>query len=171
MRDNKGYSLVELVVVIAIMTILAGVVTVSIRSVFGTEAKQCAANMQSQINNTKQMTMAKSRVDLKIYVGTDGAYYADMQVYAANQTDIESTTTTKLGKKSVKVEYTTDSYMADNSFNTLTSTNPFVIEFDRSSGALKNPSACVRGIRITKGNHVKKITIYPETGKVKLENE
>ena len=169
MKDNKGFSLVELIVVIAIMSILAGVVTISLSSANGTYVKECAAHMKSQLNNARQMTMAKSRVSLKFYVDSNGAYYADMCVYGSDQVSVIDTTTTKLGRKSVVVQYTTNSSYAESSFTTLTASNPIEIEFDRSSGAVKNSSGCVKQIKVSKGSNTKKITIYPETGKVAVE--
>ena len=172
MKDNKGFSLVELIVVIAIMSILTGVSVLSIRSATGTYVKQCTANIESQINNTRHMTMAKNKVKLKIYVDSNGVYYADMEVYASDSsTTPESTTTTKVGKSSVDVYFTTDTSMADTSFKKVDSTNPIIIEFDRSSGALKDTTNCVKQIKISKGAHTKRITIYPETGKISVKTD
>ena len=80
MKDNKGFSLVELIVVIAIMSILTGVSVLSIRSATGTYVKQCTANIESQINNTRHMTMAKNKVKLKIYVDSNGVYTVKIEV-------------------------------------------------------------------------------------------
>lgn len=171
MRNNKGFSLVELIVVIAIMSVLTGMVTISMRSATGAYVKQCTSNMESQIKNTKHMTMAKSRVSLQIYVGADGAYYSDMIVYGADQTTVLDTTTTKLGRKSVTVEYTNDASMAESSFSTLTATNPINIEFDRSSGSMKDKTNCVRKIVIYQGSYKKSITFYAETGKISVVRE
>lgn len=41
-KNNGGFSLVELIVVIAISVVLIGAATISIRSVMGVEVKQCA---------------------------------------------------------------------------------------------------------------------------------
>lgn len=172
MKDNKGFSIVELIVVIAIMSILAGVVTISMRSVTGTYVKQCSANIKSQLANTRHMTMGKNKVKLKIYVGSDGAYYSDMEVYASDSSVTpENVTTTKLGKKSVEVKYSKEAGLSEGSFKILTESNPIEIEFDRSSGAVKDAVNCVKQIKVSQGSHTKKITIYTETGKISEENE
>lgn len=172
MKDNKGFSLVELIVVIAIMSILTGVSVLSIRSAIGTYVKQCTANIESQINNARHMTMAKNKVSLKIYVDSSGAYYADMEVYATDSsTTPESVTTKKLGRSSVDVSFTTDSSMADGTFKKVDSSNPIIIEFDRSSGALKDQTNCVKQIKISQGAHTKRITIFPETGKISVKTD
>ena len=52
-KNNGGFSLVELIVVIAISVVLIGAATISIRSVMGVEVKQCARNIESIINKTR----------------------------------------------------------------------------------------------------------------------
>jgi len=41
-KNNKGFSLIELIVVIAIMSIMVGFLVVSLSTVFGTKARECA---------------------------------------------------------------------------------------------------------------------------------
>ena len=75
-KNNGGFSLVELIVVIAISVVLIGAATISIRSVMGVEVKQCARNIESIINKTRVTTMGKDSAVLEIYKdASDGAYY------------------------------------------------------------------------------------------------
>lgn len=60
-RDNRGVSLVELIVVIAIMAIMVGVGVLSISLLFGTQARGCAQKVSSMLNETK--TGCLSRFD------------------------------------------------------------------------------------------------------------
>ena len=66
-KNNGGFSLVELIVVIAISVVLIGAATISIRSVMGVEVKQCARNIESIINKTRVTTMGKDSAVLEIY--------------------------------------------------------------------------------------------------------
>ena len=50
-HNNKGLSLVELIVVIAIMSVLTGVVSFGISNIFNTKVTQCADNMENIINS------------------------------------------------------------------------------------------------------------------------
>ena len=75
-KNNGGFSLVELIVVIAISVVLIGAATISIRSVMGVEVKQCSRNIESIINKTRVTTMGKDSAVLEIYKdASDGAYY------------------------------------------------------------------------------------------------
>jgi len=153
-KNNGGFSLVELVVVIAISVVLIGAATISIRSVMGVEVKQCARNIESIINKTRVTTMGKDSAVLEIYKdASDGAYYY--------KTTINGTVSdpSKIGKNRIDVYYSVnDDYTGK-------------LQFDRSSGAQKpdaNGKCCSR-IWIQKNSTEKVITIYKETGKVVCE--
>ncbi len=166
MKSNKGFSLVELVVVIAIMAILATVATISIRAIFGTQAKECARNIESQLNNVRVKTMGKNSVTLEIYKGADGAYYSNV-ITNKGQSD-EFSNEKKIGKSRVEVSYSlSEDYSGK---KTLEVGDKIVVEFDRSSGAVKESGGkCCSRIWVSQGNTEKIITIYKETGKVEYE--
>ena len=163
-KNNGGFSLVELIVVIAISVVLIGAATISIRSVMGVEVKQCARNIESIINKTRVTTMGKDSVVLEIYKEpSDGAYYYKTTI---NGTVSE---TSKIGKSRIDVYYSIND---DNSNEKqLNVSDSIVLQFDRSSGAQKadsNGNYCSR-IRVQKNSTEKVITIYKETGKVVCE--
>ena len=96
-KNNGGFSLVELIVVIAISVVLIGAATISIRSVMGVEVKQCARNIESIINKTRVTSMGKDSAVLKIYKASDGAYYYKMTI---NGTESDPS---KIGKSRIEV--------------------------------------------------------------------
>jgi prepilin-type N-terminal cleavage/methylation domain-containing protein len=98
-KNNGGFSLVELIVVIAISVVLIGAATISIRSVMGVEVKQCARNIESIINKTRVTSMGKDSAVLKIYKASDGAYYYKMTI---NGTESDPS---KIGKSRIEVYY------------------------------------------------------------------
>lgn len=85
--DNRGFSLVELIVVIAIMAIAVGTLTLSVSMVTGAESKKAFQKLEALIDETR--TGAMSRFDQQLtvcykskdalYDGTDvtGEYDAD----------------------------------------------------------------------------------------------
>ncbi len=164
MKSNKGFSLVELIVVIAIIAVLAGATTIAISSIFGTHAKECARNIESQLNNVRVKTMGKYSVTLEIYKGSDGAYYSKTII----NNDTSNAEEKKIGRSKVKLEYSlAEDYSGR---KTLEAGDKIVFEFDRSSGALKEVSGkCCSRIWVSHGNTEKVITIYKETGKVVYE--
>ncbi|MCQ2080725.1 MAG: prepilin-type N-terminal cleavage/methylation domain-containing protein [Lachnospiraceae bacterium] len=71
MKSNKGFSLIELIIVIAIMVILIGAGGFGLSLLFGTEARSAWKNMDAQLNDVK--TGAMSRASECMYV-----YYIDV---------------------------------------------------------------------------------------------
>lgn len=98
--DNRGFSLVELIVVIAIMAIAVGTLTLSVSMVTGAESKKAFQKLESLIDETR--TGAMSRFDQQLtvcykskdasYDGTDvtGEYDADGFYGIMNMTTLKA---------------------------------------------------------------------------------
>ena len=94
-KDNRGLSLLELIVVIAIMAVLIGAAGFGLSLLVGTEARQAVYKMEAQLNDTKTGTLTKAGEDLVVrYIdvssnaddwalkGVDkSGYYADKCLY------------------------------------------------------------------------------------------
>jgi len=83
--NNKGFSLIELIVVVAIMVIMTGVISLSLSLLIGSEAKQASEKISAQINEVKTGAMSRYNEDLSIvYVSDPSAYdWADQEGYYA----------------------------------------------------------------------------------------
>ena len=152
-KNNGGFSLVELIVVIAISVVLIGAATISIRSVMGVEVKQCARNIESIINKTRVTTMGKDSAVLEIYKdASDGAYYY--------KTTINGTVSapSKVGKSRIDVYYSMKDDYSDKT--QLNSSDKIMLQFDRSSGAQK-PDAAVSGFKKTAQKRLSRYTRRP----------
>ena len=148
-NNNRGFSLVELIVVVAIGAILIGASILSIASISGTAAKQCARNIESILNKTKVTTMGKDTAAIELYKdGSDGAYY--YKVTVTNGKGEITVETKKIGRSNLEIRM-------------LDASNPIKIEFDRSSGAEKTD---IGKIWVKHGSTEKTIIIYKETGKI-----
>ena len=164
MKESKGFSLIELIVVIAIMAVLTGVITISVSTIGGYYARECAENIVSKLNSTKTSTMGKNSVELEIYRDTDEVYYARI----IENGDVSNARTERIGKKSVSVQYSMEEDYTN--VQSLGST-PVSISFDRSSGEvmLDSNDKCLRKIWVSQGKITREITIYQLTGKVELK--
>lgn len=163
-NNNKGFSLVELMVVCAVGAALTAAVVLSLNTVFNTEAKQCGEMIQNVLNQSKTTTMGKQRIELEFYKdSSDGNYY-----YRVIENGAEKQFE-KIGRASIEITYSLEEDYSE--VKTLNESNPIVVEFDRSSGAVKanaDGKYCSR-IWVKKGATEKIITIYKETGKVVCE--
>ena len=71
--NNKGYSFVELVVVIAIIVILAGMSAITLHAVDNAKYKKAATTLQSEINTLRTTVMAQNpNMALKLVYLADG---------------------------------------------------------------------------------------------------
>ena len=88
MKDNNGFSLIELIVIIAIMVIMVGMGGLAMSLLTGSDAKQAAEKIGSQLDEAKTGAMSRYDEDLNIiYVDNPDDYdWADKQgFYAVKQ--------------------------------------------------------------------------------------
>lgn len=174
-RDNKGFTLVELVIVIAMLSIFLGIFVTNIGRITGYNAKECYKKITSAITAEKINTLGKAKKTgeryLQIYrdTATDRIYV--QTVTNANTTGVTPTVIdkTKLTKRSgVKVGYeTSDGSTVDD----VVSGSELNICFNRATGAMVNLDAgytpsTLKYIYITAGRYKYTIELEPRTGKI-----
>ena len=179
-NKNGGFSLVELIVVIAIMAVLTGIASMSLASVMGVSVKQCARDIQSAANQTRVSTLGKDEVIMTITKGNKSksseAYYCTI----VTKDGLGKTTENeeKIGKSNMDITYVlSDSKGNKTSDITLDDTHSLTIKFNRGTGAM---APCMKSdgssggdyycmqIKVKKNSTEKIISFYPETGKVSL---
>lgn len=78
-REDGGYSIVELIIVVAIIAAVIAVAGYSIVMIFSANAKACANDLQRAFTDCKVTTMGKAEAYLELY-GQDGCVYSLMTV-------------------------------------------------------------------------------------------
>jgi len=190
MKDNnKGFSLVELIVVIALMAVLVGFVVLSMGVLGSSQARECAQKVSGKIDSVKTGSLSlydetmelKFRTKAETGITSDG-YYTSCYVYTidheANNFASTEPETRKVGSKNVIIKV----YFSDATSLELGKTNSITVSFDRSSGAFDY--AMVNGsirtdasgnpvhydkITFTNGSKVYTLKMVPETGKHYVE--
>lgn len=171
---NAGFSLIELIVVIAVMVIVAGIGAAWIGNISGYRARECAGKVASTLSGAKIKSLSKQQNTGDAYwelkKGSDGKYYVSTyypEYSGGGYTLVEETA--KVGKTSnLKVTYT--DVDGDHEVD---SSNPLQLCYDRSTGALYEGSAGtvdktknISEIRVSNGARSFKIEIVAKTGKV-----
>lgn len=170
-QNNTGFSLVELVVVIAIMAILTGVISVGLSSLMGKQAQKCSKTIESSLNNIRIQTMARRSVTARLK--KDGDNYVLVTATRVNDTDPATEKTDIVGGEKVNVYFSTDSAGTK---QPVTETGIDIV-FDRASGELytfgEASAATSDGgkyyLYIEQGSKSYTIRIYKETGKIELK--
>lgn len=153
-KNNSGVSLVELMIVLAIMSVLAGVMAYSFSIVSTKNATQCAKNMQLAIEKHRTNVMGKKNGSITFSYESDG-------VYVVENFDGNNLSPVRIGKPDVVVKYS-------NGTEELTSGNSFTVSFNRSDGSVK----CGYDkfpITVSKKSKVYTLTIDELTGRLTLQ--
>ena len=186
-KNNAGFSLVELMVVVAIMAVLMGVASYSFRLILSNSAKECAEKLSSQLYETKTGSMIRYGEELTIYYhqkagSTDeysDGYYIKRASYTISKAGLSGLSPTPkpiAGNEVRKIasnRVTISAFLkGDASPIPITNAQEITIRYDRISGAFKQ--AIINGVEnssyfekivITSGNKICTITMIPETGK------
>lgn len=161
---NRGFTFIELIVVIAIMGVAMSVSSYALGVISLTNAKNCASEMESALEKTRTQSLSSdsdaSLASVSFYVGTDGVYMEKSYEGTAK----------KIGGRGVAVTYQTK----DGQTFTLDAQR-LTFTFNRSSGAFREISLdgtskgeCT-AISVTGGGKTYTITCYPKTGKTKMQ--
>lgn len=83
--NNKGFSLVELIVIMAIMAMSIGAVSLSVSLVTGSEAKKAFEKIEAQLDEVKTGSMSRFDETLEIKFLTADADYDESDLSGYNQ--------------------------------------------------------------------------------------
>lgn len=167
-KDNKGTSLVELIIVIAILAVLVGGLGLGVQLVSGKPAEQCASKLKSIMQNNRITAMGKCEARLEIFSTPNGGVMVREFIDGSEMSPVT------IVKKDVTVQYMLDD---DGTYIPLGGIlDPLIISYNRSSGAFNDLSGmdpayagkyCTE-IVITKGSTVKTLKLSYLTGKISL---
>lgn len=135
MKNNKGFSLVELIIVLAILAVVTGVSFVGFGYVYGKNVKSTIEKIDNSLLKIQSYTMSKSTGGRDIYMRltkkSDGYYVEYWHSGATSPIESEN-----IGKKN----YTLTAYYNGGSSGTVTvgsaQNSQVDIYFDRSTGGL-----------------------------------
>lgn len=190
--DNRGFSIIELMVIIAIMAIMLGVLAANIGRISGYRAKECRTKVISSLENGRLMTLSKSRGGST--VATSNTYLCfvrndtDGCNYCITVVENEITDVKKISKGKVVLKYSFIKDATDGtpigSFSgpsTLSMETPDAtlqtalsagtrVAFSRQNGAFlpTETSGYYYQMFASLGQYNYGITIHPKTGKVEV---
>lgn len=161
-RDNRGISLVEILVVVAIMAVLGGVGIWGINAMTGKPAQQCAQKIVYSLERHRTTSMSKVEAKYKLVRDpiNDRVFYEEYIRNDLNE-DFVRSARVEIGDSKTKVQYLLGS---DPTRLEL----PLELAFDRSSGSFKTQTGggyCTK-IIIMRGGREYEVTLVPLTGKV-----
>ena len=134
-EKNKGYTLVELVVVVSIMAILLTIIVPNVSIIWSFRAKRAANSIAAALDKTKVEAMNRLVGEMKLEKRSDGyyiTYYLDRGKRAA---DISEEDSEQIGPSRLRISYTTDS--EDGVVHELQEGESLILTYDRDTGAFR----------------------------------
>lgn len=127
-KTSRGFSLIEVIVITAIIAVCCGIIAASISSVSSSQARKCAEEMNALLSKCRICAMSRSAdVYLKLYCDAKDniiAEYIEDGVIVSQE---------QLGNSRAHAAYITDT-RHDLS---VAGTQPLCLSFKRETGALK----------------------------------
>lgn len=152
---NKGFSLIELIVVIAIMAVAMAIGGYALSAVSLANAKSCANEINSALEMTRTHACSSdNQSNVKFYRESDGTLMMKKNYEGVAK---------KIGSKVVILEYSVDD---GKNYEKVTDTTGITFTFNRSSGAFTSE---YDSLRISSGGKRYTIICYLLTGKTKME--
>lgn len=199
MKKDRGFSLIELVVVLAVFAVLLGVIIPSINMLPGmrcreAEGKLCAALEQNHTNGMNYFASA-----MRLYQdGETGDYYVEYYVNSKmDQKNYQMVCQDKIkiGSRKVTISYSVDhqaekteikefdelwlAYDRDSgSFHKIFSGCPKIVEKSHSEAPNPAPEIYYNGVKdsyyteiyVSSGKRNRVIHLYPDSGQYQVEN-
>ena len=161
--NNQGISLVEVIIVLAIMAIIGGALFLSTSVATDKHVTSCAEKIASAIEQTRNLAMGKQGAYIEIWKDTGDTVYLQMYVEGQPYGDLVN-----VGHAGLTIEVT---YKQNTG---VTYTNPIgdaahklKIVFNRSNGSVEyDGSYAPHIIDVTNGRREIKVTIDAFTGRV-----
>ena len=183
-HNNKGLTLIELIIVIAIMAVLIGFVSFSVSLLFGTQAKGCAQKVSAMLSETQTGCLSRFDETMELSFMSKGAddavlsdgYYTKNYVHtidkSANRVVASDSEIRRMGGGRVTITV----YLSDGDVFELGTSKSITVSYDRATGAFDpvvvdgtQTNAYIDKITFQSGLRTFTITMVAETGKHTLQ--
>lgn len=155
---NKGFSLVELLVVVALFTILASIAATGITLATSRPADECAKKIQVALEGNRNTTMGKFSASITFSADSEGVYIEEI-INGISEGKV------KIGQSGVNVVYKLSGT------ETSLSAAPLMISFDRADGSLNAQvdGTYLESFEVSRGERKLTVTIDKLTGRVDVK--
>lgn len=175
--NNEGLSLVELIVVIAIMAIIAGASSIGVSFAFSRDAHQCAVKLNDAIYTARMNSMSKA-----------GAYYMEVKMQDGEYVAVINDGTSEVYNEKISEngKIKNIAFELNGAGDNISDSKSVKIVFDKSKGNVREynnvgfsadgaAGTNVDGLIVftidqSRGNKSETVTLVTATGKHKIGN-
>lgn len=190
-QKNKGFTLVEMVITVAIFAILLGILVPSLNSILGFRTQRAANSIASALDKTKIEASNRLVGEMKLEKLDDGyyiSYYLD-RGKVGSESNVEQDQAEKIAPARTLISYMTD----DNVTHPMETGDSIVLTYDRATGGflplqettwtqkailaeldagkdipLTRKGKYCTAITVQGGRRIKTINMYINTGKYEI---
>ncbi len=108
-KKNQGFTLVEMVITVAIFAILLGILSLSLNSVLGFRVQRATNSIASALDKTRREAMSRLVGEMKLEYRSDGyyiTYYLDRGKESATTSKIRDDDSEKIAPAGTRISYT-----------------------------------------------------------------
>ena len=138
-EENKGFTLIEVIIVVAIFATLLGIMIPSLNSVLGFHVRRTTESICSALDRTKSEAMNRLVAEVKLsYVAGDGyyiTYYLDRGKDGGSDENVRDDQAEKIAPAKTRVSYTDDKGKSHNMWETGNTT--LILTYDRATGGFR----------------------------------
>ena len=162
--EKEGFSLVELIVVIALMALLVGLAALSVSLLSASDSKGLASHVNDSLTELKSLNESNGGMFfLHIYKKSDG-FYAKIDEKGAYGVPTSNEGATRLGSESLKLEAT----FAAGASSEITGDSNVLLGVRKKDGSFWNPAlptSVVKSFEIKNGDNLEyKVILAEDTG-------
>lgn len=137
-KKNRGFTLVELVIVIAIFSVLLGILIPSLNSILGFREQRASNSIKAALDQTKTQAMNRLVGEMELSYKSDGYYITYYINHGKNSSSDTKDSSEKIAPASLNILYTT----CDNQGNVsgeqkLSDRGSLIITYDRATGSFR----------------------------------
>lgn len=175
MKNHKGVSIIELVVVLAILSVLTGVTIFSVGLLSGWKLTKCTKSMETGLAATKAAALSRNRLD----TASDEQKAQNVEMRISNENGrlvlgVYREPDRVVGDRSISLTYVTKKG-AQEYRELLKNGETLTLTFDRSSGAFlpvgtrDGEDVYCTGLLLERREKTRTIVLVPVTGKFYTE--
>lgn len=178
-KNNKGVSLVEMIVVVAIISVLAGITSIGLGAAVSKPAEECAEKIVSTLKNARITTMGKRSCEIYLKQASEGAIVTVAENINNSGSVPANDKFLKIGERNITVTLTLSTTAGATTEVKLSDVDYIVLTYNRETGGFKPTfvkstsgdidDEYLTKIVVTKGTKTKTINLARLTGKISID--
>ena len=138
-EENKGFTLIEVIIVVAIFATLLGIMIPSLNSVLGFHVRKTSESICGALDRTKTEAMNRLVAEVKLsYVAGDGyyiTYYLDRGKGGGSDENVREDQAVKIAPAKTRISYTDDSGKVHNMWES--GNTSLILTYNRATGGFR----------------------------------